>query len=951
VTGEAVRHEARWKGLALALTLLTGFTGLVYEVTWQKCLATLLGSHSEATASVLAIFLGGLSLGYALFGRVTVARSGRADASAERRQLLGLYGIVEATIGLHALVFPWLFRGAQAVSIWFPQTHPALAFAFDVSLAALLIGPVTVLMGGTIPILTQALSRSLRDATRVHAHVYAFNTAGAFAGALAAGFVLIPWLGIEGVIRTMGLFNLFAGVAFVVLGSRSRAVSPAPHSQAAQGPAVVPGFGVYAAAALLIGFAMMAIQTVLIRVGGLALGASHFTFSMVVAVFVLCIALGSFVVSALDRIGRLALPAVLWTLAACLALLFVVADDAPYYAHWVRARFGSDPSEFHSFHMATFAGLLAVLGLPVGLSGASLPLIFHRLRHEVGDLGAIAGRLYSWNTAGNLLGALLGGYLLLLWLDLDEVYRLALGTLTLAAVLLTFRTTGGRRSVALGLVAACTAGVAVLPGWDPHRLASGLFRVRTAGALSDEGADRFFGAIPRTVQFYTDDPVASIAVKSSVEKGRRHLAIVSNGKSDGSTGWDYRTMSLAGLLPCMMADRCESAFVIGYGTGVTAGELASLQSVEDVVVAEISRGVIEAAPLFDAWNGGASRSPKVEVVRSDAYRALLRRSGQYDVIVSEPSNPWVTGVEMLYSREFLEAARSRLRPGGVYAQWLHTYETDRETVELILRTYLQVFGDASLWFTKGHDVLLLGFEDGREEIALDRMRERFGRADFRARLLRVGFGSLSELFVHEILPLGVLPELELTGSVHTLMHPRLAHAAARAFFRGGRAELPSGALVERRLLEGALLQRHREARPEVLDETSERRALVEEMCSTERGGLCATGLAWWKAAEPGSGQWETFMRRALPSEAEPAARARATLAELRRFYGDGEADAGPLTPEEAKRVAAIYRRHHTAALPYQEGAWDALWERCRSADGACAAARREAGANGAPDPH
>jgi len=936
--------------VALGLTLLTGFTGLVYEVSWQKGLATLLGSHSEATASVLAIFLGGLSVGYALFGRLTVARSTGSDADAERRQLLGLYGGVEAAIGLHALVFPWLFRGAQAVSVWFPQTHPALAFAFDVSLAALLIGPVTVLMGGTIPILTQALSRDLGDATRVHAHVYAFNTAGAFAGALAAGFVLIPWLGIDGVIRAMGLCNLFAGIAFLALGARPGLRGRAGEGAASEAPADVPAFRAFAVAALLIGFAMMAVQTVLIRVGGLSLGASHFTFAMVVAVFVLCIALGSFAVSSLDRIGRWVLPAVLWSLAACLALVFVVADDAPYYAHWLRTRFGSEPSAFHPFHLAAFGALLAVLGLPVGLSGATLPLLFHRLRHEVGDLGAVAGRLYSWNTAGNLLGALLGGYLLLLWVDLDDVYRLALGTVVLASVLLTVRASGIRRPAALGLVAAGLAVVAALPGWDPHRLASGLFRTRTPGAHTDRGADRLFEALPRSVRFYTDDPVASIAVKTSIEGGRRHLAIVSNGKSDGSTGWDYRTTSLAGLLPCMMAEQCQSAFVIGYGTGVTAGELASLDTVEELVVAEISRGVIEAAPLFDFANRGASRHPKVEIVRSDAYRALLRRSGRYDVIVSEPSNPWVTGVEMLYSREFLEAARSRLRPGGVYAQWFHTYETDRETVELILRTYLEVFGDASLWFTKGPDVLLLGFEDRRRRIGLDRLLERFGRSDFRSRLLRVGFRSPPELLVHEILPLGVLPELGLSGPVHTLMHPRLAHAAARAFFRGQRAALPSGAFVDDRLVRRSLLERYREAHPEGLDEASERRALVEEMCSSERGALCASGLAWWQAVDPASEERAALERRARPSRAEEAERAGATLSILRRFYGDGdgEADAGPLTPAQARRAAAIYRSHYTAALPYRSGAWEALWRRCRDGDGVCDAARREARAAGEP---
>ncbi|GAG51775.1 unnamed protein product, partial [marine sediment metagenome] len=187
-------------------------------------------------------------------------------------------------------------------------------------------------------------------------------------------------------------------------------------------------------------------------------------------------------------------------------------------------------------------------------------------------------------------------------------------------------------------------------------------------------------------------------------------------------------MALVALIPCLIAESCTDAFVIGYGTGVTAGEFSALESMQSVVVAEISRGVVEAAPLFDAGNLGASKSPKVRVQRGDAYRALLRSEGSFDVIASEPSNPWVSGVEMLYSREFLEAARNRLRPGGVYAQWFHTYETDRESLELVLSTYAAVFDREAVWFAKGADILLLALMPGAE-LDLDQMEARFQRAD------------------------------------------------------------------------------------------------------------------------------------------------------------------------------------------------------------------------------
>src|SRR5258705_12138707 len=200
----------RW--VALALTAVTGFTGLAYEVTWQRYLGILLGDHSEATAAVLGLFLGGLSLGYWVLGalaRALVARGRRQQqvsrsepkASEDQQQgrpapLLVVYGAIEASVGVWSLCFPWLFPLVRAASVSLPTGDGALAFTVDTALAALLIVPPAMLMGGTIPFLTQALARNLSDATRLHALVYATNTAGAFAGTLATGFALIRWLGL-----------------------------------------------------------------------------------------------------------------------------------------------------------------------------------------------------------------------------------------------------------------------------------------------------------------------------------------------------------------------------------------------------------------------------------------------------------------------------------------------------------------------------------------------------------------------------------------------------------------------------------------------------------------------------------------------------------------------------------------------------------------------------------
>jgi spermidine synthase len=928
------------RATALLLTVLTGFAGLVYEVAWQKYLAALLGSHAEATAAVLAIFLGGLSAGYALFGRTTrrlVSRSGRLGSPVH---LLLVYGLVEAAIGLHALAFPTLFGVSRDLSLLVPHEPAALGFGFDLALSALLIGPPTVLMGGTIPILTLALAGDLARATRVHAWIYGLNTAGAFAGALAGGFFLIPLLGLDGVVRAMGCVNLLAGAVFVRLERRAGAVAPDLAAPVAAEP--VARFWAWAGVALLAGFAAMALQTTLNRVGALALGASQFTFAMVAAVFVLCIALGSLCVSALPRIPGVLIVGSQWALVFLLFPLYLAVADVTYWAHVIRILFHSLDPAFWVYQLAVFGALLAVLAVPIGLSGALLPLLFHELRREVRDLGAVAGRLYAWNTVGSLLGALLGGYVLLLWLDLHHVFRAAMTALALGAGVLTVLVLRAP-PLALGIfvLPSTLAAIWLLPAWPPERLAAGLFRQRQEVPNSLRGPDELFAARAATkVLFYDDDPTSSVAVTETREN-RANRSISVNGKSDGALVADYPTMALSALVPALMAERNERCFVIGLGTGVTTGELAALEDTREVEVAEISRAVIAASPLFDHGNLAASKSPKVRVRRGDAYRTLLGSTDRYDVIVSEPSNPWVTGVEMLYSREFLEAARSRLAPGGVYGQWFHLYESDAEVVELVLRTYASVFPHVSVWFALGPDLLLLGFDRPDRALDVAALADRFRRADFAAGFARVGIESFPQLLAHELLPLGTLHAAELPGELHTLRHPILSYRAARAFFLGHPADLPAlvGPAPARVGERNSLLRRLAGEGGPLPEEMIE--AAARESCRFKRLEQCATFLARWRFDHPQSPRLEATLEE-LRADGEAGRSLRpARIAGLVALF-EGRIRPSPegVPRPRAERLTRRYLRYYHHAVPFDRAKIEAVWSRCRGET--CAEARRRA---------
>ena len=457
-----------------------------------------------------------------------------------------------------------------------------------------------------------------------------------------------------------------------------------------------------------------------------------------------------------------------------------------------------------------------------------------------------------------------------------------------------------------------------------------MFRDRTALPRAHEGPDAFLAANPRgRILFHTDDPTATISVKEGPQPdGRIDRAIVTNGKSDGLVIAEATTTTMLGLVPALLAERAERAFVIGYGTGVTAAALANLDDMREVQVAEISPGVIQAAPFFDAANGGASRHPSIQIVQGDAYRALLRSDRPFDVIVSEPSNPWVAGVEMLYSREFLTATRERLREGGVHGQWFHLYDADAATLGLVLRTYASVFEHVAVWYTLDADLLLLGVRAPGPALDIERLAARAARPDFAGGLRRGGIGDLPRLLAHELLPLDVLGALPLEGPLHSLVHPRLAHAAARAFFAGGVAELPVSAHADAAAIGArhSLLRRLAERDGGAVSEPAQA-AVVAETC-TERPRECAALLADWEHRVPRSAAHDRLWREgAVPARVDGKP-VRERVDELLALHAAPGAE--PTADPRRAAVGATHRfvRYFHHAAPFAHAALADHWDRC-----------------------
>jgi predicted membrane-bound spermidine synthase len=785
--------------VVILTTLFTGMSGLVYEVTWQKYLSNFLGSQAQATALILAVFLGGLAAGYLLFGRLS--RGKRPVA------LLRMAALAEALIGLWALMFPAFYQALWDVT-GVLGADSAWRWPAEIGVAAALVGFPTVLMGSTLPLLTQGLTTALSEAPRVHAAIYAVNTGGAFIGCLAAGFILLPVFGLPLTLMCTSPVNIVAGAVIYLVSrrfadgaatdagttaARRREDAPGEKAPLLEDGAMRPW--VATVLAFMAGYVSLSFQTLLIRVVGLTLGSSEYAFSMVVAVFVLMLAAGAAVVSR-SNVQR----PVSWLLAnqsvmvLSLLALFLCVDQGSYWGHRLRILFSASNDAFYAYYAAVFLALALLLAVPIGAMGCCMPLLFAVVRRSIGGLGANVGRLYGANTIGCVLGALLGGYWSLSWLELDGVYRMTmLFALSSAAIVLgsqprvskswTARLAAPALAVAIG-----AAAVILAPGWDRNLLDKGFFRIR------QETPDSYLGikAIRKQVRlmkqvFHDDDPNTSVAVleipgdlKPRTNPDPVSWSLLVNAKSDGQTSSiDWVTTKLLAHLPALLSGGSgRLAAVVGFGTGITAGTLAMYPDIKRVDVIEIAPAVREAAPIFDPANYNASKNPKIKWWINDAYRILGSSTERYAIVSSEPSNPWVCGVEKVYAQEFYRLAAARLDEGGIYAQWFHNYSVSEETFSTVYRTFSSVFPHVRV-FDLGRDSILLGSLSalGPGNVAAARGRWNFPvvRGDFR----QINVDNTWQVWVSEV---PALPEVFAGGGIHSLEFPKLSYMAGRDFF-------------------------------------------------------------------------------------------------------------------------------------------------------------------------
>jgi spermidine synthase len=711
---------------ALVLHLLffaSGAAGLIYEVVWVRQFATVFGSSVYSVAIVTSLFMCGLGLGGFAAGRFADARF-REDPRAPLRWY-GRFELAIGALGLTlALVLPQLESVSAAISSYVPDEAgwyrlTTAASVARYAIAALLLAPITLLMGGTLTLLVRQIVASEVDAAgwRIGT-LYAVNTAGAALGCLATDLALVPALGIRGTQSLAVALNLAAGLGALALARRPGAapLPAAPAAPAAAEPSPRALLGFTALALGLTGFTSMGLQVVWFRHLISVFGGYRPTFSLLLFVILSGLWIGSLVGGACER--RMRRPLLLYAVAVALFAASSLGGLAAFDVEQVKlAGFGerSDLLWTLAVHWSPVRAALWLVGIPMVFLGTAFPLANAHVQRSVARVGDRAGALYLANTAGGVLGSLLAGFVLLPRLGMQRAALLLVAATlaSLAALQLAGRgaRAGERRARADRAVfsGSWALGLAALLGF--------------ARLPADHLLGRVLSFPPKLEVLALNEGVNETIV--ILEQPGVFRSLFTNGHSMSSTSVDgQRYMRSFAHVPLLLHEAPRKAMVMCFGVGNTLAATL-LHPLESIDMVDYSADVLRHAGYFEEANGRPLEDPRVRVFVNDARQHLrMQPPESYDLITGEPPPIPYAGVVNLYSREFFALARSRLRPGGLLSYWFPVDQVSEAAARQVVAAFVGVFPESVLLSGYGNELVLLGSNGARPQLDLARFAAR-----------------------------------------------------------------------------------------------------------------------------------------------------------------------------------------------------------------------------------
>lgn len=710
---------SRIRILVLLLFVLSGFTSLVYQAIWIRLISLAVGSTSASMGLVLSIFFSGLAAGSYLCGQM----SGRI-----KKPLL-VYGILESLIGLYSILLVKALLGFHHLMVFvYPDgSLNAVSHAVKFFLVfAMLIAP-TLCMGASLPLLIRLFTTGNAAIGKSVSLLYGINTIGAVLGAFAAGFWLIPAVGVEYANHVSAFLNVcILGICLWTQRTRneeftlkteipSAADKTAARAESSRGleKALLLATG-------LSGFSSIVAEVVWNKYLGIFMGTNLFGLSLILSLFLLGIAVGSFLLSrVIDRLHD-PIRFLIWLLISAIVATFVstvLLSSLPILANLVA-------------HYVPVLSLLVVksiltgllLFLPTVFFGALFPLTISVLTRKSSRASASTGRVYAINTIGAVLGSYLAGIVLIPWLGSAFTLKIALLVLSFAAllVLIASGARGRRRFVPAGLLAAIAISIVLFEGIQFRNIVRSAYRQSLPKETDLAELLKLFSSEHEEFQLIVEGQTAVISLSHDQNDGenyRRYYRLKTNGLNESIYNREQLDVlpkyeALLGLLPYTLVRDPQNAFIVGYGGGYSVDFLTSTD-LKKVFVAELERGILQAADYVYQGKNPILGRKNLDLRIEDARFILTAgTNAPFDIIASQPSHSWLSGVANLFTKEFFELVKSRLKPAGVFSQWLNLYNMSPEVLKSILRTFYTTFPHGAV-FTNLHDeeLILIGSKE------------------------------------------------------------------------------------------------------------------------------------------------------------------------------------------------------------------------------------------------
>ncbi len=709
----------RYLPVLLALFVGSGCAALIYEVVWFQLLQLVIGSSALSLGVLLGTYMGGMCLGSYLFPRYV----------AMKEHPLRIYALIEGGIGVCGILS--LF-GVSLIDHIYAAIGGEGFFGIILRaiISAICLLPPTLLMGASLPAIARWIE-STADGVAWLGFFYGGNIAGAVFGCLLAGFYLLRVYDMPSTTTVAVLIN--GAVAFVSFRlARKTIYQPAPIS-----PTDAKGSRAVYIAIAISGFCALGAEVIWTRLLSLMLGATVYTFSIILAVFLAGLGIGSAAGSQLSRSSisaRKALGVCQLLLAAGIAWsAYALADSLP---NWPVNPLLSKSAWF-TFQLDLMRCVYVILPAAL-LWGASFPLALAAVAKQGQDSGKLVGEVYAANTIGGIIGALGFAALLIPAIGSQDSQRVLIVAST-AAALIVFLTGKLGKVGTFGLVASMpvifwmVSGVSEMP-WIA--MAYG----RRMTITSNPGRALFVG----------EGRNSSIVV-SELPDGKHYFHV--SGKVEASTEpYDMRLQRMLGHLPALIHPNPQSVLIVGFGAGVTAGTFVVHPTIKNITICELEPLIPPTSTqYFQRENYNVLNDPRTKIYYDDARHFILTSKEKFDIITSDPIHPWVKGTSSLYSKQYFELVKQHLNPGGVVTQWVPLYESDEETVKSELATFFDVFPNGTVWGNdingEGYDIVLLGQAEPAR-IDIDQMEDRLARPENQrvmASIASVGFRNAVDL--------------------------------------------------------------------------------------------------------------------------------------------------------------------------------------------------------------